>query len=268
MQPASEPWKLVESFGKILSLVTTFFLVLSTAYDFSFLYALGLSFEELPSTLEDHVRSAIVWAPRALIYLAVLLMYEMFMRRVEGGMSEDELITRSSTLRFTRAFRKSPTILFAILIPIGIVREFLLSTSHQGLFLVALALWGFLALSVVKHPRLGARFTPASGRFFIITPIVVIWVASLGYGRGNTMMRETVPTWSVELKGSGANEIRKLVGLRRFSTVAVLVEPGRRVSVLPAESIVRADTLRTPDDDSPRICKWWGVSCGKAVEKP
>ena len=268
IQPASEPWKLVESFSKVLGLVTAVLLVLSTAYDFSFLYALGLNFEELPSTLADHVRSAIIWAPRALMYLAVLLMYEMFMRRVEGGMSEEELIARSPAPRFIRAFRKSPKVLFAILIPIVITHEFLLSTSDQGLFLLALAVWGFLASSVVIHPRLGARFTATAGRLFIMIPIVVIWVASLGYGRGDTMMRETIPTWSVELKGSGANENRKLVGMRRFSTAAVLVEPGRRVSVLPAEYIVRADALRTTDADSPRICRWFGVSCVKAVTKP
>ena len=66
--PASEPLKIVESLGKFASLITAVLLVLSTAYDFSFLYALGLSFEELPSTLADHVRSVIVWAPRALLY--------------------------------------------------------------------------------------------------------------------------------------------------------------------------------------------------------
>lgn len=268
MQPTSEPLKLVESFGNILGLVTAVLLALSTVYDFSFLYALGLNFEELPSTLEDHVRSAIVWVPSALIYLTPLLMYEIFMRRVEGGQSEEELIARSPTPRFTRAFRKSPKVLFAILIPIVIVKEFLFSTSYHVLFLAALGLWGLLAFSVVAHPRLGARFTPTAGRLFIMTPIVVIWVASLGYGRGNTMMRETIPTWSVELKGSGFNENRKLVGLRRFSTAAVLIEPGRRVSVLPAESIVRADTLRNPDADLPRICRWFSVNCIKAEVKP
>jgi hypothetical protein len=268
MQPTSELWKLVESFGKILGFATAVLLVLSTAYDFSFLYALGLSFEELPSTLTDHVRSAIIWAPRALIYLGILLMYEMFMRRVEGGQSEEELIARSPTPRFTRALRKGPKVIFSILITIIIVSEFLLSTSDQGLFVVALALWGLLAFSVVEHHRLGARFTPTAGRLFIMIPIVIIWVASLGYVRGNTMMRETIPTWSVELKGSGFNENRKLVGLRRFSTTAILVESGRRVSVLPEELIVRADILRNLDADSPRICRWFGVSCVKAVAKP
>lgn len=265
--PASEPLKIVESLGKFASLITAVLLVLSTAYDFSFLYALGLSFEELPSTLADHVRSVIVWAPRALLYAVAFLMYEMFARRVEGGMSEEELIAQSPAPRFTRAFRKSPKVLFAILVPIIVAVEFFVGTSDHGLFLVALAVWGFLAFSVVHHPRLGTRFTSTTGRLFIMIPIVVIWVASLGYGHGNTMMKATIPTWNVELRGAVVNETRQIVGLRRFSAVAVLVEQGSRVSVVPADLIVRADVLRPSDADRSRLCRWFGVSCAKPIGK-
>lgn len=264
----SSSWNVVEGFGTFASLITATLLVLSTAYDFSFLYALGLSFEELPSTLADHVRSAIVWAPRALLYVAALLMYEMFMRRVERGMSEEELIARSPTPRFTRAFRNSPKIAFGILIPLIVGLDFVFGTSDYALFLVALVGWGFLAGSVVEHPRLGARFTSTTGRLFVTVPIVVIWVASLGYGRGESLMKATIPTWKVELKGTAGSETRMLVGLRRFSTAAVLVEPGRGVSIVPADSVVHADALRAPEADTPRSCNWLGISCTSPLAKP
>lgn len=260
---ASRPWKLVEDFGKFVSVVTAALLVLSTAYDFSFLYALGLTFEELPSTLADHVRSAVVWVPRALLYVAAFMVYEMLMSRVEGGLTEEELIARSRRPRFTRAFRRGPRVLVAIIIPIAIAVEFLISTSEQGLFFLALFVWGSLSLSIVEHARLGARFTPTTRRLFVIVPIVVIWVANLGYGRGEAMMRASAPIWKIELKGLAASESRSLVGLRRFSEAAVLVEPGRHVSIVPADSILRADALRPPEADVPRLCRWFGAGCTK-----
>lgn len=260
----SHSWGLVDDIGKFVSVVTAALLVLSTAYDLSFLYALGLTFEELPSTLADHVRSAIVWVPRALLYVAAFAVYEMLMRRVEGGLTEEELIARSRSPRFTRAFRRGPRILFAILIPLAIAVEFLFSTSEQGLFFLALFVWGSLSLSVVEHPRLGANFTKTTRRLFVVVPIVVIWVSTLGYGRGAAMMNASTPIWKVELKGAATSDTRSLVGFRRFSEAAILVEPGKHVSIVPADAIVRADALRHPRQDLPRLCRWFGVNCPKS----
>jgi hypothetical protein len=260
--------KLVEDLGKVVSVFTSALFVLSTAYDLSFLYALGLSFEELPSTLADHVRSAIVWVPRAFLYIAVFAVYEMLMRRVEGGLTEEELIAGSRNPRFMRVFRRGPRVLFGILISIGIAVEFLFSTSEQGLFFLALFVWGSLSLSVVEHPRLGTRFTKTTRRLFVIVPIVVIWVAALGYGRGAAMMSERVPNWNVVLKGDAATETRSLVGLRRFSEAAILVGSGRHVSIVSADSILRADALRQPTADLPRLCRWLGVNCPKQRVAP
>lgn len=260
---ASHSWKLVEDLGKFAGVFTSALLVLSTAYDLSFLYALGLTFEELPTTLADHVRSAIVWVPRALLYVAGFAVYEMLMRRVEGGLTEEELIVSSRNPRFMRVFRRSPRLLFAILIPIGIAVEFLFSASEQGLFFLALFAWGSLSLSVVEHPRLGSSFTKTTRRLFVIVPIVVIWVAALGYGRGAAMMSASVPNWKVVFKGDATTETLSLVGLRRFSEAAILVEPGRHVSIVPADSILRAEALRQPAADLPRLCRWFGANCPK-----
>jgi hypothetical protein len=265
--PGSVPWRTVESFGALASVATAVLLVLSTAYDFNFLYALGLSFQELPSTLADHVRSAIVWVPHALLYIGGFAVFELLTRRIEGGMSEEELIARSSTPRITKAFRKSPKVLFAILVPLIVGVDFLLGNSNEALFMAAIVAWGVLAFSIANHPRLGSRFTSTTARLFIVVPLVVIWVSSLGYIRGNSMMRATTPTWNVEIKGSTSTELRKLVGLRRFSSVAILVEPGRRVSIVPAETVVRADAIRAHDADTPRACRWFGIACTQSGAK-
>ncbi|CAM8636395.1 hypothetical protein MCEMSHM24_03158 [Comamonadaceae bacterium] len=262
---ASHLWKLVEDLGKFVSVFTSALLVLSTAYDLSFLYALGLTFEELPSTLSDHVRSAIVWVPKALLYIGGFAVYEMLMRRVEGGLSEEELIASSRNPRFMRFFRRGPQIIFMVLIPTGIAVEFFLSTSEQGIFFLALFAWGTLSLSIVEHPRLGIGFTKTTRRLFVVIPIVVIWVATLGYSRGTAMMSARVPNWSVTLTVGTETVTRSLVGMRRFSEAAILVEPGRHVSIVSADSILRADALRQPGDDVPRLCRWFNALCPKQI---
>lgn len=253
--------KTAELLGRLLGLAAGGLLILSTAYDFSFLYALGLSFEEVPTTLADHVRSAIVWLPRVAIYVIAFAMYEMFMRKMEDGLSEEELIQRSSSPRFMRALRRSPQVLFAVLVTLLIIGYTLFSTSSYGFFLTGIVVWGVLSVGIVKHPRMGANFGTTGARLFVVMPIVVIWVGSIGYVRGESILTNTYPQWAVELKTERGIENSQVLGLRRFSTSAVIVAMDRRVAILPSDSIVSAEVIRAVDADSPRICRWFGVSC-------
>jgi len=53
------PFIRFDEVGKLLGLVSAALLALSVAYDYFFLLALGLSFNSVPTTISDHVRSAI-----------------------------------------------------------------------------------------------------------------------------------------------------------------------------------------------------------------
>jgi len=264
IETTASPTSLVraaEQVGKLLGIAAGGLLILSTAYDFSFLYALGLSFQDVPTTLADHVRSAIVWSPHVTIYAMVFAMYEMFMRKVENGLSEEELIQRSSNPKFTRAFRRSPQLMFAILVILMIVTNILFTASSYGFFLAGIGVWGALSVEIVQHPRMGAKFSTTGGRLFVIVPIIVIWVGLIGYGRGESMLTSTGTQWTVELKAGQGIEKRQLLGLRRFSTSAIVVSADRRVSVLPSDSIVSAEVIRPTDADLSRICRWFGLLC-------
>lgn len=253
--------EVTERVGKLLGIAAGGLLIFSTAYDFSFLYALGLSFEDVPTTLADHVRSAIVWSPRVAIYVMAFAMYEMFMRKMENGLSEEELIQRSSNPKFTRAFRRSPQVLFAILAILVIVSYTLFTASSYGVFLASICVWGVLSVEIVRHPRMGVNFSTTGGRLFVVVPIVVIWVGSMGYVRGEGILTSTSPQWTVELKVEQGIEKRQLLGLRRFSTSAIIVATDRRVTVLPSDSIVSAEVIRATDADLSRMCRWFGLLC-------
>lgn len=257
-----------EQMGKLLGIAASGLLVLSTAYDFSFFYALGLSFEDVPTTLADHMRSAIVWAPRVAIYVMCFVMYEMFMRKMEQGLSEEELIQQSKNPKFTRAFRRGPQVLFAVLAILMIVTNTLFTASSHGLYLASIGIWGVLSLQIVQHPRMGARFSMTGGRLFVIVPIIVIFVASVGYSRGDSMLTSTAAQWAVEIKGERGIEKHQIVGLRRFSTSVVVIARGQHVSILPNESIVSAKLIRPLDADSPRVCRWFGFLCQAAKPMP
>lgn len=51
------------TFGQLITPFAALSFLLSVDYDWGYLGALGLSFADVPTTISDHVRSALVWAP-------------------------------------------------------------------------------------------------------------------------------------------------------------------------------------------------------------
>lgn len=90
----------------IISFLTSTLLVLSVVYDFTYLSALNLSFSQIPTTISDHIRSALLWAPLLFLGLFAYFFFEMLLKRAEKGMSEEEIINTSPNPKFTRIFSR------------------------------------------------------------------------------------------------------------------------------------------------------------------
>jgi hypothetical protein len=69
MTESGKQFSVVEDLGKVFATLGGVFFLFSVFYDYCYLNALGLTFREVPTNITDHVRSAIVWAPRLLIFL-------------------------------------------------------------------------------------------------------------------------------------------------------------------------------------------------------
>lgn len=258
----------LDELGKLAGIISAGLLVLSIAYDYFFLLALGLSFDSVPTTIADHVRSAIVWAPRVALFLFAFAIYELAMRRVEGGLTEEELIRTSPTPRFTKWFRSSANVMFVVVAVPAVIVTTLTTASFRALFLGSMLVWGLLSLSVIQHPRMGAWFSARGARTFVIVPLAIIYVASFGYGRAEEMLTAKDASWDLSLKSEGGVEKRKLTGMRSFSTVAITVEVDHRVSILPADRILSVSNIPGTGSPVPNLCKWFNVMCPSNAPSP
>lgn len=112
----------LESFSALIAVLSAAILIFSVTYDFGFLLWFGVSLAEAPTTLSDHIRSSLVWAPTILITVFGVVALELFNRRIEKGMTEEELINSSPTPKFTAWFRgspKYPLYAFAVFLPLA-----------------------------------------------------------------------------------------------------------------------------------------------------
>ncbi|HEY5706727.1 MAG TPA: hypothetical protein VIS96_14265 [Terrimicrobiaceae bacterium] len=249
----------LEETGKLIGVLGVALLILSVAHDYFFLVALSLTFNEVATSISDHVRSAIVWLPKLVLFTFAMFVYEVLMRRVEGGRTEQELIETSPTPRFTKWFRFGANAAFVLSVVFIVLTTTLLTASLHLLFLGFILFWGFLSYSVVQHPHMGAGFTATGARVFIIVPLIVAYVGSFGYGSGERMLTAQTPEWDVAIKTENGTEHRKLVGMRTFGTTVVTVDNEKRVSVVPSERLQAVTRIPQHDDRSSNVRRWFGV---------
>lgn len=260
--PANAPLlTFAEQVGKAAAVLASLLLVVSIFFDYSFLLAIGLSFDEIPSSLSEHVRSAILWAPKLLLTALAFFMYELFLRRMEGGKSESELIASSPAPRFTRAFRRSGDLIIPIL---GTLFAFItpfLSNNFGWAYLLFAAMWGFLSLSIVHHPRLGVSLLGFRGRLFIVLPMLFSLVGLHGYQSGTRLLSSSTPKWEIVIRDGAAIAKQNLLGIRRFGSFAIVVDQSKLVSIVPNDDIVSVKNLVSPSQTELNSCRWFGVLC-------
>jgi hypothetical protein len=89
---ASLPWELIAA---LLGAVSGLSLFLSIIFDMGYFDTVGLRFADVPTTIADHVRSALLWVPQvataAFVYVLVELMQKQFIGMfVKDGLSPSD----------------------------------------------------------------------------------------------------------------------------------------------------------------------------------
>jgi len=217
-------------------------LAISITYDFGYLTYLGLSFSETPTTLADHIRSSLVWIPSTIIMIFGMLALELLNRRIEQGMTEEELIKTSPTPKLTAWFRDSPKypiMAFALFIPVS---PFIgIDLPLQAWMFGLVVLWTMLHNFFFNHERILHRTTKL---FYLASrwvPAVIIFVSFLG-----AIAAEKVPDGKRYVFEMGEN--KKTVVLARSYDKYYLVwnTEAQAVEFLSASSVTAFYPLSEP----------------------
>ena len=227
----------IEKISTVVGLTGAIALAVSIIYDWSYFFYLGLSYKEIPASLADHVRDTIVWLPKVTLSAFGVFIIELFNRRVEQGMTEEEIIASSPMPRFTKAIRNSPTYFFiagAIFIPVatfywGIVLPL------EAYMISSIILWFVFQSWLFGHPRIIER-TPY--KFYVLTkwlPVLMLWLGFQGAISARTDL--VMPTVLSNLKLSDGNVISG-VQLKTFErAILIKIVNSDKYSIVPWSSI-------------------------------
>lgn len=245
---------------KAIGLVATFCLAASLLYDWGFYFALDLSFIEVPSVLSDHVRSALLWFPKVAVSLGVLLINEMFLQRMEKGMTEDEIIATSPTPTRTRRFRESPQKLFTLTAMIGVIGYVIAGDIFIGVLPIGLSIcWMTFSVWAQSPERLLVR-RPVAVRLAIhVFPPIAMWLFFTGYNDAVRLYQPSAGSSQISIRNTSNPE--SVVLLRQLDKGLLVKEQNGAVGFRPWSEI---EKIETPGRYIPRkglICNWIGVGC-------
>ena len=241
----------------LTAIIASWSLVVSVAYDWGFLSALGISFAHAPTTLSDHLSSWLVWAtlsyaPLPLVYVIYLMI--RLRRYVSATLKEKDWVPSSVRPLFQRmrlayrvAFWAFPAILLAWL-----------------LFGVPANPWGWLAISwiglagplLIDLPNLLSKEEAASARSMVrsfnLPLILLIMVPASffaffggGYGHLDRVRDDTMPKAFIRLPAGDSDEgpvVEEAYVLRSFANwLLVQDQDGTQVDWVRMERVERIE---------------------------
>ena len=207
-------------------------LCISVSNDWSYLKALGLDLAEVPTTLQDHLRSAVVWAP--LTILGLFLGVILSILAEAGGKVEKFVAATGNWLA---------GVSLVILLGLAVWQTWVLS-----LYLAVAGLWIWCSYKVLANLRLrltlfGPSPRPALLALYFLLPLLTILTGGWAHMRGNSALANPAARWELVLKSEAGPERRAISEIRRFGSSAVVVDATGRVEVLSNDLILQARKL-------------------------
>jgi hypothetical protein len=211
---------------KRLSLLATAMLIVSISYDFFFFLALGLSLSDVPTSLADHSRSAVIWAPVLLLNSAIGFL---------AGISSP--VSNGSSPSLLGKFKKWEILLALINLPI-LLFLVLYSNLLLAVLILALVSVGLCLRALPGGANVDARLGPGSANQIYYFIAVLILAGLAGYATAHFSTLRPSKAIQVVVKHDSGEKVVPAALVRRFSSF--LISSGKEgVTLWPNEFILR-----------------------------
>lgn len=232
--PAITNFSTVENLAKLAPIFTAGILATSVIYDSSYLLALGLSIADIPTSVSEHLRSALIWAP--IVFLFLLTVFGL-------------IIYSETTLKFKQKniteYKKSSkkTMIINLFIVITLTCEAFYNSNYQNLFIVFMFVWFLLIVKYDEFMLKNGNDLNIQIKFIFIMPIFLSAVAWIGYSLGDRMLKNSKPAWEYSIKKNEKEIPLNVYSQRRFADFTIAVTESRKILIISNNSIVSTKSL-------------------------
>ena len=262
-----------ERIGALAAAIAPISIIVSFVYDWGFFFALGVSFAEAPTTITDHVRSWLVWLPWLAPATIILFGIEFLTRRIERGMTEDEIVESSSNPSRTRKLRNSPGRFISYLGPVMIICWLLFGDLFSDGFFAGLAIcWFMFAASVLYHPTVKHLYPRSLSLCFFYIPAIAVFVFYWGYSSAHTKTAYTPVSYKIyTATASDSTKPSHIKLLRSFENWLLIRDNNKRITWIRLGDISRMELVENRKPFvafAGLVCVFWERLCWLDLTQP
>jgi hypothetical protein len=246
---------IIEFLSKSIGFLGAICLGFSVIYDWGYLTGLGLGFREIPTSLTDHLRSAIIWLPISIPFLLFSFApgFYMGIRRIESSPESNQV--QKERVEKIWIWSAIGFLIFGI-ISIGtwiLLGDRVLAFCAMGIGLLANA----MMFATVR--RVAIKFQKS---YFLGT--ILFFCACMLFGMGNLGARSKLISKEMDsllIKRAESSEVVRGIILRRFENCVIFVTENKVVTVLKSEDLLQATSHFDSRTNKGVLCHFFGIAC-------
>ncbi len=261
MSEESRPSPSISDFAEIIGLAVAAGFVVSVAYDWGYFRSFDLGFLEVPTTVGDHVRTGLLWFPPLVAIAILYLGLEFHFRRVERGLTEEEIISASKRPEALRKFREWPYKVIFLFCVFGLSSYVFLGDVAAALMpLCSAVLWMAFASWCYDAPLIRMRRSWKVQLVFLLLPAVLFFSFYSGKNAARSALGQNKQEVTVQLTANGQSIDG--VYLRSLTSSLVILGPGETIEVIPWGAVVKYKFKIQPQPYLGLLCTLFGKCPG------
>lgn len=247
---------------KILALMATLCVALSVLFDWGYLHALELTFSEVPTTLSDHTRSAVLWLPLVVLVLPLAVVTSLFLHQVDAkDLGEAKGRGEDISAYIKNEARDARWVLAIIAIACFLLWLAFGSRARPLLFIGGIAFWILVVTRLTPHDYLGVRTTMILRFCLVILPSIPFSLYIAGYNSGREGISPSQKFGIINVRSSDNHSQLKANIVRIFEKTAIIIDENRNIVLLKPDDIVQVKKAKSPSINKGLLCAYWRISC-------
>lgn len=269
MTDSPEARKTLQSFqstlevgAKLLTMVATLCVALSVVFDWGYLTALELTFSEVPTSLSDHTRSAILWLPLAASLFPLAIVASLFSAQIDAKDVREAKSRGEDISAYVTNDAKSARWVLAIFSVIAFLLWLAFGyRARSFLVMAALAVWVLVVVRATPHDYLGIRLSMLFRFSLVVLPIIPFSLYVAGYNSGREGISPDQQFGTINVRGSGGQYQLKANVVRLFEKTAIVIVENHNILLLKPDDIIQVEKAKSISINRGVLCDYWRISC-------